>query len=549
MVTDIAEARNANFSLLKGILNTKLEQPKPDIAKGEHPEFEELLKKDSKLKALYDGNTEIAREKSIEECAKIRKAEGRLIFPSKSEAEQSLVTKLCMEGFTDDEIKEIMQGCKIGKWQEKDESYYDATIKKGREFAAEYQRKREELKKEDYQSIKLADICADLIHKRVKVDLIVVGEQDKKAIGGIYEIKCGNCGKQITIDALENEKPQVLAGLLFGRIDQFLQKQFIKKHGEKCPAGDMGRHDLEIEIKKYMDYAVVFIREIRTKSEKFNAKVYKPRKAFLIKQPLPAEKKIRLYGWEIIEPKTHNICILATKVETLEDQLSTFEITEEDKENWCNYFKNANPESMANNIAPHIVGEARLIAKEAECLCLHSPIEIPTPDGNLIRGGLRILNFGDTKVGKSELGKGITGYGEDAYSFGEYIVGESAKRCGITYTIDTDNKAIIWGVLATNDFGLVVIDGLQSIFSDEIGELREALEQQKIIVRRSQSGEAFARTRVVACMNPREEMSNYVYPAQALQSSYPFNNPPDVTRWDIFIPFSLDDVAFDEIKC
>lgn len=120
MVTEIADVRKANFVLLEGIGNTKLEQLKPVINAGVHPEFEELLKNDTKLKDLYEGNWEEYR------------------FKSRSEAEESLVTLLCMNGFSDDEIKEIMPRCKIGKWQEKDKSYYDITIRKGREFAETY---------------------------------------------------------------------------------------------------------------------------------------------------------------------------------------------------------------------------------------------------------------------------------------------------------------------------------------------------------------------------------------------------------------------------
>lgn len=121
MVTEIAVAKKVNFELLKGILSTKIEQPKTVIIASEtHPKFDELLKTDTKIRNLYEGNWQSYG------------------FKSRSEAEESLVTLLCMNGFSDDEIKEIMEGCKIGKWQEKDASYKDLTIEKGRKFAAEH---------------------------------------------------------------------------------------------------------------------------------------------------------------------------------------------------------------------------------------------------------------------------------------------------------------------------------------------------------------------------------------------------------------------------
>jgi len=116
---DIEKARKANFVLLEAILNTKLEQLKPVTTAVLHPEFEDLLKTDTKLKDLYEGNW---------------KGYG---FESRSEAEASLVTLLCMNGFSDAEIKEIMQGCQIGKWQEKDASYHNLTIENARQFVTD----------------------------------------------------------------------------------------------------------------------------------------------------------------------------------------------------------------------------------------------------------------------------------------------------------------------------------------------------------------------------------------------------------------------------
>ena len=117
---EIEEAHKKNLSLLTIVLDTKIKEETPAITKKDHPEFTELLEHDTKLKELYVGNWQ------------------KYNFKSRSEAEQSLVTILCMNGFSDDEIKEIMKGCKIGKWQEKEESYHNATVKKGREFATSH---------------------------------------------------------------------------------------------------------------------------------------------------------------------------------------------------------------------------------------------------------------------------------------------------------------------------------------------------------------------------------------------------------------------------
>ena len=152
---EIEEACKKNLSLLTAVLNTKTEETHIVIAK-DHPKFTELLECDRKLKELYAGNWQ------------------KYNFKSRSEAEQSLVTILCMNGFGNDEIKEIMKSCKIGKWQEREEAYYNATIKKGREFATSHPR-TENVKSDE----KLHDTDYYLIF-RVKKD-------DTKEFGGIKE--------------------------------------------------------------------------------------------------------------------------------------------------------------------------------------------------------------------------------------------------------------------------------------------------------------------------------------------------------------------------
>lgn len=149
---NISEARKSNIVLLKGILGTKLEQQlKQDISGEQHQEFEKLLENDAKLKSLYEGNWQ------------------KYDFKSRSEAEQSLVTILCMNEFSDDKIKEIMKGCKIGKWQEKEDSYHNATIKKGREFAAQHPKPRERVKS-DIPDVFYRD---DTGHRKINFEVLV----------------------------------------------------------------------------------------------------------------------------------------------------------------------------------------------------------------------------------------------------------------------------------------------------------------------------------------------------------------------------------------
>jgi len=101
------------------------------------------------------------------------------------------------------------------------------------------------------------------------------------------------------------------------------------------------------------------------------------------------------------------------------------------------------------------------------------------------------------------------------------------------------------------NMGYVAIDSLDQLHSEEIKEMREALESQIVKVRRMVSGKAPARTRITASINVGKErdkaMNTYLYPCQSLKDTYIFQSPPDITRWDIFIPFADEDVPKEKI--
>jgi hypothetical protein len=83
-------------------------------------EFDAILEKDKKLRDLFEG--------------KLKKYN----FQSRSEAEQSLLTKLVSYGFTEEAINAIMGQCKIGKWQEKTDAYHRTSIENAVKFVKEH---------------------------------------------------------------------------------------------------------------------------------------------------------------------------------------------------------------------------------------------------------------------------------------------------------------------------------------------------------------------------------------------------------------------------
>lgn len=115
----VDESRKANQPLLEAVLKIEIAKLTPStIADGEHPEFEELLEHDEKLKALYNG------------------AWRKFGYPTRSEAEEALLVKLVQYGFSDVEILQIMRGSQIGKWHERPGSYRSRSLETARRFVA-----------------------------------------------------------------------------------------------------------------------------------------------------------------------------------------------------------------------------------------------------------------------------------------------------------------------------------------------------------------------------------------------------------------------------
>ncbi len=118
---DIEKARAKNALLLQAILEMPImENTESCDAENQltnHADLGELLKADHKLADLYEGNWKEYK------------------FKTRSEAEQSLLLRLVQYSFSDTEILKAMENSKIGKWQERDDSYRTHSIRKAREFA------------------------------------------------------------------------------------------------------------------------------------------------------------------------------------------------------------------------------------------------------------------------------------------------------------------------------------------------------------------------------------------------------------------------------
>ena len=420
-----------------------------------------------------------------------------------------------------------------------------------REIVKKYEANIEALNK-GYFETKLSKFEAFFVGKKVKFKALLVGEAVGFALERKTRLVCENCGQIFGEFDLLDEKNFPLT---YARIKkQKLVPSLLNIDVPRLGCGKDGKrpHSFKFEFEQndLVNLSVLYIKELPEEidalsEEEYQSLASKIWKIYYLGIPKNA-KRIQVEAYAVKNPSTNEIEFVSYKIEPLQDEFLAIKITREDHQVFKKYFSDESlfPTIVENQIAPHIVG--RNFAKLSMLLTLHSPYKIPDIfNSRLMRGSLRTVWIGDTKTGKSEMGKDITYM---FYKIGELIFGETSSRAGLTYTIDTENRTIIWGALPSNDRKFVFIDGIHSISSEEMVQMREVLEQDVVKVSRSVSGERLARVRIIATLNPKyPPMKNYYYKVQALIDTNVFRNPVDITRWDIIIPFTNEDVEGDVI--
>jgi hypothetical protein len=118
-------------NILAHLAELKAEKAKAlELGEKTQGELDPLLQNDSKLKDLFEGKWQ------------------KYNFSTRSEAEQALLTKLMIAGFSEEVIKAIMPRSKIGKWKEKTEAYHRTSIENAAKFVQEHKVAIEPVKKE-----------------------------------------------------------------------------------------------------------------------------------------------------------------------------------------------------------------------------------------------------------------------------------------------------------------------------------------------------------------------------------------------------------------
>ncbi|MEM2619566.1 MAG: hypothetical protein QW356_08860 [Candidatus Hadarchaeales archaeon] len=258
---------------------------------------------------------------------------------------------------------------------------------------------------------------------------------------------------------------------------------------------------------------------------------------------VPKSKLVKVRGVVVSEGfrAPYRPVVLATEVEPLNEVLERLVVTPELLKEAG--FRVSSYEELKQQVdrvfAPDIVG--RPLAKVAYALTLFSVENLSFRSNVEDDGLIWTLFFGDTRTGKSTTARWVY----DKLKLGAYTVAETGSRAGLLYTVDTDLKTIIWGAVTLADREYAVIDGFDRLPPNEWMEFREARVNRRVIVRKKEQGDAPFRVRTVFCANPKNPLSTYLHPVEALRDIRTLSGEDagaSITRIDLFIPFAVEDV-------
>lgn len=193
----------------------------------------------------------------------------------------------------------------------------------------------------------------------------------------------------------------------------------------------------------------------------------------------------------------------ANHIEPLQEDFSEIIISKEEEAEIRKLAKEKSIyQKLISSIAPSIYGYD--MVKLALALQMFGGVRKQKKDSTVIRGDMHILLVGDPGVAKSQM---ITFISKVAPK-SRFVAGKGASGAGLTASVVKDEFLRGWaleaGAMVLADKGLLCIDELDKISSDDTAALHEALEQQQIsIAKANVQATLRAQTTVLAAANPK----------------------------------------------
>jgi hypothetical protein len=273
--------------------------------------------------------------------------------------------------------------------------------------------------------------------------------------------------------------------------------------------------------------------------------------AYFINQDIETNRGYQMSGIMTPAPWNQQVTFLLDECETLQDDVSTFQMTAEMKErlrifqtdNIQDKFKEIHKD-FADNVT-HIVGRDDLLT--GIDLVYHSVLGFTFQGQPVTRGWAEMLCIGDTRTGKSESMSKILQH----YKLGEMSAAENTSYAGLIGGLQQSGNnrwMLTWGKIPLNDGRLFVIDEASGLAEEDIGRMSGIRSSGIAEVTKIQTERTRARVRTIWLSNPRtnRSMNEHAYGVYAVKDL--IGKPEDIARFDFVVTACRDEVALEDIN-
>ncbi|MBS3127521.1 minichromosome maintenance protein MCM [Candidatus Woesearchaeota archaeon] len=198
-----------------------------------------------------------------------------------------------------------------------------------------------------------------------------------------------------------------------------------------------------------------------------------------------------------------DLLIEANHVRPIEEEFGDLPISEEEMKQIKEISKDKEyMQKLVESVAPSTYGYEKV--KEALLLQLVGGVRKTRDDGTVTRGDTHILLIGDPGAGKSTLLKRINAIAPKS----RFVSGKGVSGAGLTATVVKDEFLSGWsleaGALVLAHRGIVMIDELDKMSSEDRDAMHEALEGQTVTISKANIQATLrCETTVLAAANPK----------------------------------------------
>lgn len=377
----------------------------------------------------------------------------------------------------------------------------------------------EEIIKAAETAVEEFDILGDV--KKFKVRFVNLPKSQKIMI---RNVRSRHIDKFLMIEGTVRQKsdvrPQVIAAKFecpsCGNIINVLQLENKFKEPSRCGCGRKGK--FRLLDKELVDAQGIALEE---SSEDLEGGEQPKRINLLLKNDLvspTSEKKtnpgskIRIIGILKEIPilakdggklTRFDLMIEINSIESIEEDFSSIEISEEEEKEILELSKDPKlHQKLIGSVVPSIYGYDKI--KESLLIQMAGGVRKVRDDGTVTRGDIHILLIGDPGAGKSAILKRI---GKIAPK-GRFISGKGASGAGLTAAVVRDEFLGGWsleaGALVLGNMGVVCIDELDKMSTEDRDAMHEALEGQTVTISKANIQATLrAETTVLAAANPK----------------------------------------------